>query len=196
MSKIAGMTAASLAGDLLSNVLNSQPAKDTSISINGNEIAKTKSSNNKISANYNQSEIEKDLLDYTNQELLSGLKNINVFSDDIRKDFQNQLDAYTKQGIKTLNDTYTPMYRNLKADIASRFGNLDNSIFMDKLNDIEKNKTDALETLTENILAKQNELYETEMNNRYNYLDRLTETNQNLNDNILNYLKLAISNSK
>ena len=196
MSKIAGMTAASLAGDLLSNVLNYSPARDTSISVNGNEIAKTKTSSNNISANYNQSEIEKDLLDYTNQELLSGLKNINVFSDDHREDFQKQIDAYTKQGIKTLNDTYTPIYRNLKADIASRFGNLDNSIFMDKLNDIEKNKTDALETLTENILAKQNELYETEMNNRYNYLDRLTETNQNLNDTILNYLKLAISNSK
>lgn len=87
------------------------------------------------------------------------------------------------------------MFRELKSDIASRFGNLDNSVFLDNLNEIEKNRTNAIENLTQNILAKQSELYETEMNNRYNYLDQLSSVNQNLYSNMLNFLKLASSNT-
>ena len=64
---------------------------------------------------------------------------------------------------------------------------------MDNLNKIEKNRSNALETLTENILAKQSELYENEMNNRYNYLNQLSNVNQNLYPNILNFLELAAS---
>lgn len=127
--------------------------------------------------------------------MLSGLKNINVFSPEVQKSIDNQVKAYTNQGINTINNTYTPMFRDLRNDIASRFGNLDNSVFMDNLNEIEKNRSNALTTLTENILAKQSELYEIEMNNRYNYLNQLSSVNQNINSNILNFLKLASSNT-
>ncbi len=166
---------------------------NTELSLNGDKIANAKVTKNKIATNYNMSDAEKDLLNYTNTNLLSGLENINVFSDELQKNIQDQVNAYTKQGIKTLNETYTPMFRDLKSDIASRFGNLDNSIFMDNLNEIEKNRSNALETLTENILAKQSELYENEMNNRYNYLNQLSNVNQNLYSNILNFLELAAS---
>lgn len=134
-------------------------------------------------------------MDYTNKNILSGLENINVFSDEVQRSIQNQVNAYTQQGIRTINETYNPMFRELKTDIASRFGNLDNSVFLDNLNEIEKNRTNAIENLTQNILAKQNELYETEMNNRYNYLEQLSSVNQNLYSNMLNFLKLASSNT-
>ena len=178
--------------NLLGNNTNPNAKKyNTSITLNGTPIANTNVSKKKITTNYDLSEDENNLLNYTNKNLLSGLENINVFSDEVQKNIQDQVDSYTKQGIKTLNETYTPMFRDLKADIASRFGNIDNSIFLDNLNEIEKNRTNALETLTENILAKQTELYNQEMTNRYNYLEQLATTNKNLYSNIFNLLELA-----
>ena len=185
-------TASSAVGSLVGSILGNMGSKkpyNTSLSINGNELASANVKGHKISTNYNQSEAEKNLLDYTNKNLLSGLENINVFSDEVQKSIQNQVDAYTQQGIETINKTYNPMFRELKSDIASRFGNLDNSVFL------ENNRTSAIENLTQNILAKQSEIYETEMNNRYNYLNQLSSVNQNLYSNMLNFLKLASSNT-
>ena len=139
------------------------------------------------------SDAEKNLLNYTNQNLLSGLQNVNVFSDDVQKNIQNQVNAYRNKGLKALDETYKPMLDSLKSDIASRFGNLDNSAFMDNLNSIEKHRAEAMSDLTQDILAKQNELYEQELNNRYNYLNTLSNTNQQLYSNILDFLKLANS---
>lgn len=188
---------ASAGGSLLGSLLGGSKPKtyNTGYSINGQEVASANVSKGKISTNYNLSDDEKSLLDYTNNNMLSGLKNINVFSPEVQKSIDNQVKAYTNQGINTINNTYTPMFRDLRNDIASRFGNLDNSVFMDNLNEIEKNRSNALTTLTENILAKQSELYEIEMNNRYNYLNQLSSVNQNINSNILNFLKLASSNT-
>lgn len=189
------LSALSSAMPALSGSIGGSSSKpySTSININGKEVASSDVKKQKISTSYNQSDIEKEMLDYTNQNILEGLKNINVFSDDVQKGIQNQVDAYTQQGLRTLNDNYTPMFRKLKSDIASRFGNLDNSIFMDNLNEIEKNRTDALENLTQNILAKQSELYQTEMNNRYNYLNQLSSVNKDLYSNMFNFLKIAAS---
>lgn len=177
----------------LTSIVNKYKTRpyDTGISVNGNEIISQKVNGHKITTNYNQSEDEQNLMDYTNKNLLSGLENINVFSDELQKNIQNQVKAYTQQGIRTINETYNPMFRELKTDIASRFGNIDNSVFLDNLNEIEKNRTNAIETLTENILAKQSELYETEMNNRYNYLNQLSSINQNLYSNMFKFLQLA-----
>ena len=177
----------------LTSIVNKYKTRpyDTGISVNGNEIINQKVNGHKITTNYNQSEDEQNLMDYTNKNLLSGLENINVFSDELQKNIQNQVKAYTQQGIRTINETYNPMFRELKTDIASRFGNIDNSVFLDNLNEIEKNRTNAIETLTENILAKQSELYETEMNNRYNYLNQLSSINQNLYSNMFKFLQLA-----
>lgn len=183
-------------GSLLGSLLGYSPkVYNTELKINGNEVASANIKKGKITTNYNQSEDEKKLMDYTNKNILSGLENINVFSDEVQRSIQNQVNAYTQQGIRTINETYNPMFRELKTDIASRFGNLDNSVFLDNLNEIEKNRTNAIENLTQNILAKQNELYETEMNNRYNYLEQLSSVNQNLYSNMLNFLKLASSNT-
>jgi len=87
------------------------------------------------------------------------------------------------------------MLSNLKNDIASRFGNFDNSIFMDNLSDIESNRADAMSALTQDILAKQNELYNDELNRRYNYLNFLGNVQNQSTANIMNYLQLAANNS-
>ena len=108
----------------------------------------------------------------------------------VQKNIQSQVSAYRNKGLRALDETYKPMLNSLKSDIASRFGNLDNSAFMDNLNSIEKHRAEALSDLTQDILAKQNELYEQELNNRYNYLNILSNTNQQLYSNY--FLLLAL----
>ena len=200
MSKITssvGNMASSLLGSALGgSSLTAKKPYNTSLSINGNNIAEATVKGDKISTSYTMPEAEKALYDYSNENILSGLENINVFSDDLKDYIQKQVKAYTNQGIRAINENYNPMFSELKNDIASRFGNLDNSVFIDKLNSIEKNRTNALETLTENILAKQSELYDNELDNRYNYLNTLLKINDIVNSNALEMLKLATSNSK
>lgn len=175
---------------LLKNFYNTKP-KNANYSINGESVTTRKQTKKGTNIDYKLSETENNILDYTNKNLLNGLENINVFSEDLQKQIQKQIDAFKAQGIREINETYTPMFEKLKTDIASRFGNLDNSIFLDNLNEIEKNKTNAITTLTENILAKQNDLYETEMQNRYNYLNALSNINESIYSKILNYLQLT-----
>lgn len=173
------------------NVFNNTPQNNANFSIDNKPIATRKKTKQGTKINYDLSASEKELLEYTNNNLLKGLENINVFSEDLQQYINKQIEAYKNRGIEELNTTYTPLFRELKNDIANRFGNLDNSIFLDNLNEIEKNRSNAIATLTENILAKQNELYETEMKNRYNYLNTLNNTNDSIYSKILNYLQLA-----
>lgn len=165
------------------------------VNINGEEKASHYKKGNTVYSNYNMSDREKKIYDYAQNSFLENLPNINVFSDETQKSLQNQLNAYTQKGLQTINDFYTPMLSNLKNDIASRFGNFDNSIFMDNLSDIESNRADAMSALTQDILAKQNELYNDELNRRYNYLNFLGNVQNQSTANIMNYLQLAANNS-
>lgn len=84
----------------------------------------------------------------------------------------------------------------LKNDIASRFGNLDNSIFMNNLSSITDNKAQAVADLSDNILSKQSDLYNTELANRMNYVNTLNNLYNGFNNNILNYMQFALKNSE
>ena len=141
------------------------------------------------------SDAEKQIYDYAQNSFLENLPKVNVFSEDTKKQMQNQLNAYTQKGIDTINDIYTPMLNDMKTDIASRFGNFDNSIFMNNLNDIESNRADAMSSLTQDILAKQNELINDELNKRYTYLDFLNGIQNQTTSNILSYMQQAANNS-
>ena len=165
------------------------------VNINGEERASHYKKGNTVYSNYNMSDREKKIYDYAQNSFLENLPNVNVFSADTRKGMQNQLNAYTQKGLETINDFYTPMLSNLKNDIASRFGNFDNSVFMDNLSSIESNRADAMSALTQDILAKQNELVTDELNKRYNYLNFLNNVQNQSNANVLNYLQQASNNS-
>ncbi len=123
--------------------------------------------------NYNMSEWEKLAYDYAEKEFAENLKNINVFSEDTIKSLSNQINAYKESGIKKINDVYSPMLKDLQNDVAQRFGNLDNSIFLDKLSKIEDKRADSVAALSEDLTAKESELVSGELANRYNYLNFL-----------------------
>ena len=98
-------------------------------------------------------------------------------------------------GMQNINDIYTPIQTNLRNDIASRFGNLDNSIFLDNLNAITNNKSKAIADLSNSLMLAQNDLYNREIQNRMNMLGLLDGLNNSMNGNILSFLGLANQNS-
>lgn len=167
-----------------------------SVVINGNTVASTtKNDNNTISSSYNMTDTEKNIYDSIQNNLASSLGSLFEISDATQEQWQNQLDAYKQEGIEQINSIYTPMETALKNDIASRFGNFDNSIFMDNLSNITDNKAQAVADLSDSLLMKQDELYTTELANRINYITLLSNLNTTMNNNILSYMQAAQSNA-
>ena len=109
----------------------------------------------------------------------------------------NQLNVYKRQGQNCINQIYTPLINNLKNDIASRFGNLDNSMFMNNLNNIESNRGNAITELADNLISKQNELVNNELVNRYNYINLLNSLQNQYNNLALSTINssLGLGNS-
>lgn len=169
------------------------PLLDGSYSINGVTKATTKKVGNTIQGNYNMNQYEKALYDYAQKTLAQIVPNVNTFSADTLKNIQAQLDAYQNQGEQSINNMYAPLLYNLKNDIASRFGNFDNSMFLDNLNKIEYSRGNAIAQLAENILAKRNELVNDELSNRYNLINLLNALQGQSNSNAMNAISAALN---
>jgi hypothetical protein len=175
---------------------SSYPAYSTgNIVVNGNTVATTSKDKSGVTGSYNMSDTEKDIYDSVQSGLSSSLANLFEISDEKQALWNDELDAYKRNGIQEIEDIYTPMETELKNDIASRFGNFDNSIFMDNLSTITDNKAKAVADLTDSLLMKQDELYNDEMTNRMNYVTLLSNLNSIMNNNILSYLTASQSNS-
>lgn len=165
------------------------------VSINGQNKATTYKNGNSIVSNYNMSDAEKKAYDYAQNSFADSLARVNVFDDTTRKNLQSQLNAYTANGAKLINNIYTPMIDNLKTDIASRFGNFDNSIFMNNLNSIESNRSDSINSLAQDVLAKRSELVNDELAQRYTYLNFLQDVQNQANNNMFNFINSSQQNS-
>lgn len=151
--------------------------------------------NGVISTNYNMSENEANIYNYALSTLANILPQLNTFSPDTQNSIQSQVNAYKDQGIDAINQTYTPVINDLKNDIASRFGNLDNSIFDEKLNNIESKRSDAISAFAQDILAKQSELENDELNRRYSLAQFLSGMSDNIYSNALNAINTALGGS-
>lgn len=165
------------------------------MSVNGSPKASTYKIGNNIFSNYNMSANEKKAYDYVQKSLADSLSSVNVFDENTQKNLQLQLDAYTLNGQKLINNIYSPMLSNLKTDIASRFGNLDNSVFMDNLNSIEANRAKSINNLAQDVMSKRNELVSNELAQRYTYLNFLQDVQNQMNSNALNFISGSQSNS-
>ena len=160
----------------------------SSIKVNGVDKAGVNISNNKTSGYYNMDEDEKKSYDYANEQFALNLPNLNVFSADTQRDLDRQVEAYLNKGKETIQDVYTPILNDLQNDIASRFGNLDNSVFMDNLSEIEDKRAEAINALAQDTQTFRQDLIDRELENRYNYLDYLNNYRQQVINNILSTL--------
>ncbi|CDE59662.1 unknown [Fusobacterium sp. CAG:439] len=166
-----------------------------SIYINGQNKATTSKNGNNIYTNYNMSEDERRAYEYAQKSFADSLSKVNVFDEDTKKNLQSQLEAYTLNGQKIINNIYEPMLDDLKTDVASRFGNFDNSVFMDNLNSIEENRAESINNLAQDVMAKRDELISNELAQRYTYLGFLQDIQNQMNSNILNYIGASQQNS-
>ena len=161
-----------------------------SITVNGNSKASSTSTKNGANVSYNMDPYEKAAYDYAGKSFYNNMKGVNVFSDDTIKSLNDQVNAYLNQGLNIVNNTYTPMIREMQNELARRFGNTNNSMFMDNLNDIEAKRADAMSDLAENVMAKRNELINNELSNRYDYLNFLNDYQNQVYSNMLQTLAL------
>lgn len=166
-----------------------------SVSINGQQKASSYMDGNTVHTNYNMSDQEKQIYDYAQNSFLSSLPNVNVFDSQTQQGFNDQLTAYTNKGKKIIDQTYTPMLESLKTDIARRFGNFDNSSFMDSLNDIEDKRADSYASLAQDVMSQRDSLINNELSNRYDYLNFLNDIYSNMNDTAMGYMNMASANS-
>ena len=158
---------------------------------NGQNRVNTYKKGNNVITDYNMSDAERDMYNYAQRSFADSLKSVNVFDDDTKKNLQAEVDAYTLQGQKMINNMYTPMLESLKNDVASRFGNLDNSVFLDKLNSIESKRADSINSLAQDILAKQDDVVKKELTKRYTYLSFLQDVQNQINSNMYNLINAS-----
>ncbi len=132
------------------------------------------------SANYNNGQTSYQLngsqqkaYDYAQNAFAEGMQNVNTFLPETVSRLYDQVEAYKANSMATLNDLYTPMLRNTQNDAARRFGNLDNSVFLDNYGNVEKKRGNAMAQLAQNVTATQQSLYNQELQNQYNYLNFL-----------------------
>lgn len=174
----------------------SKPKYSTgTVQINGQTKAQTYKDGNNVTTNYIMSNDEKRAYDYAQKSFADNLSKINVFDENTKKAMRNQLETYAAQGTKAINDIYTPMIEDTKNDIARRFGNLDNSSFLNNLNSIEKNRSEAISSLGQDLVLMQNDLTNDELSRRYNYLSFLDGYVNNINSNAMSYGNMSQSNS-
>ena len=76
------------------------------ISINGQNKATTSKKGNNIITNYNMSDDEKRAYEYAQKSFADSLASVNVFDDETKQNLQSQLNAYTLNGQKLINNIY------------------------------------------------------------------------------------------
>lgn len=166
----------------------------SSVSI-GNSKASTGVNGGILQSDYDMSNSEAAIYNYALDTLASILPQLNTFDTNTMSSIQSQVNAYKDSGLQTINNTYNPMITNLENDIASRFGNLDNSIFKDNLGDIESERSNAISSFAQNVLAKQSQLESDELTKRYALAEFLNGIANNTFDNALSAINTALGSS-
>ena len=161
----------------------------------GNSTASTGVKNNILTSSYDMSESESDIYNYALNTLASILPSINTFDTDTLSSIKSQVDAYKDAGISEINDLYNSSLTSLENDSASRFGNLDNSIFSDSLNDLESKRADAVSSFAQDVLSKQSELKADELTQRYALIELLSGLSNNIYSNALKAISTALGSS-
>ncbi len=153
-----------------------------SFSISGGPSA----SYNKGNSSFKLNDIQQQAYDYAQSEFANNLASLNVFSPETMNQINSEVDAYKQKILKELDSIYTPMVQQTTNDAARRFGNLDNSVFLNNLNSVEDQRAQAAANAAENIAAKQSSLIAQELQNRYNYLNFLNSYQNQIFNNALN----------
>ncbi len=146
-------------------------------------------------ADYKMSDADSKIYDYALNTIAQILPNINTFEPQTLSNLEDSVNAYRESGINDINDFYNNSLNNIKNDIVSRFGNLDNSMFGQNLNELEKSRANSISNFAQSVLARQNELMNNELNQRYALINLLSGLSNNIYTKALNTLGFALNGS-
>lgn len=161
----------------------------------GDSTAKTGVTDGVLTSSYDMSDPEAAVYNYALSTLASILPQLNTFDTNTLSSIQSEVNAYKDSGIQSINEIYNPMITGLENDIASRFGNLDNSIFTDNLNNIESERANAVSSFAQDVLSKQSQLQSDELTKRYALAEFLNGMANNTYKNALNAISTALGSS-
>ena len=164
-----------------------------SVSLNGQKKATVSRRGNDINSNFDMNDYEKAVYDYAQKNLAQNLPNLNVFDNNTKKDINAQVEAYKQKAMQSLNEMYQPMLKNLTNGVASRFGNVDNSAFLDGLSALEKYRSSALASIAQDVQSQQSTLFNNELSNRYNYINLLNALQNQTNTNALSAISSVLN---
>lgn len=161
----------------------------------GNSNASSGDANGILSSNYDMSDPEFAVYNYALSTLANILPGINTFDSGTQDSINAQVDAYKDNGIQNINELYNSSLLNLENDIVSRFGNLDNSIFNDNLDELESERSSAVSSFAQDVLAKQSGLESDELSKRYALVNLLSGLSDNIYNNALKTINTSLASS-
>lgn len=179
----------------MSKVSADYPSYSSSAVSVGDSKASTGVLNGILTSDYNMSDAESSIYNYALNTLASILPDVNTFNSDTQSDIKSEVDAYKNKGISTINDLYNSDLKNVENDAVSRFGNLDNSIFANNLDDLESERADAVSSFAQDVLAKQSSLESDELTKRYALIELLSGLSEGIYKNALSAISTAINGS-
>lgn len=180
----------------MSKVSSAEYPKYTSSALSvGNSKATTGVLDGILTSNYDMSDGESSIYNYALNTLANILPQLNTFDTDTLSSIKSEVDAYKNSGIQTINDLYNSSLKNLENDVVSRFGNLDNSIFADNLDDIESERANSVSSFAQDVLAKQSNLESDELTKRYALVELLSGLADGVYSNALDAISTALGSS-
>lgn len=156
--------------------------------------ARTVGGENGISSSYSMSPTEARIYTYALDTLANSLPSVNVFDKNTIDEIQKLVDVYRDKGINSINSMYNSSLTDLKNDIVSRFGNLDNSIFGNSFNDIENSRANAVSSFAQDVLARTSDLKNEELSRRYALIDTLRGLSDGIYNKAINAINLSRGN--
>lgn len=166
----------------------------SSISFGGSNAA-TGVKDGVLTSDYDMSDGENSIYNYALNALANILPQLNTFDTDTLSSIKSQVDAYENEGIQEINNLYNSSLSDLENDSASRFGNLDNSIFTDGLSNLEDKRANAVSSFAQDVLAKQSSLESDELTKRYALVELLSGLSDKIYNNALNAVSAALGSS-
>lgn len=166
----------------------------SSVSLGGSSAA-TGVKDGILTSDYNMSGDESDIYNYALSTLASILPQLNTFDPQTISSIQSSVDAYKNSGLETINGMYNSSLKNIENDAVSRFGNLDNSAFVDNLNNVESERSKAVSSFAQDVLAKQSQLQSDELTKRYALAEFLNGIANDKYDNALKAINAALGGS-
>lgn len=134
---------------------------------------------------------QKTINNFVDAELTTLLPKLNVLSDEYINSKNETLQAVKNQAKRAIGETYDPMFEDLKKDIASRFGSLANSSFLEELNSIEKQKTRAIAENEDGLILLSQQLDDNERLKNMDYLNTLLNLQASNDSGSQGYLSVS-----